>query len=210
MEDKMSLLTEVAQYYSSKLAQHGDTPQGVDWKNGESQTLRFEQLTRIIRDTESFSVNDLGSGYGALFDFLAKKYNAFSYSGFDVSQAMVGAANRRHSGEKRARFIVASQPDQISDYGIASGILNVRMGRSNQEWANYIETVLEILNKTSRLGFAFNCLTIYSDQDKMREDLYYADPSKLFDFCKRRYARDVALLHDYGLYEFTILVRKQS
>jgi len=30
----------------------------------------------------------------------------------------------------------------------------------------------------------------------------------LFDYCKRTYSRDVALLHDYGLYEFTILVRK--
>ena len=43
----------------------------------------------------------------------------------------------------------------------------------------------------------------------MRPDLYYADPCRLFDLCKRRYAKNVALLHDYGLYEFTILVRKQ-
>ena len=38
--------------------------------------------------------------------------------------------------------------------------------------------------------------------------LYYADPGRLFDLCKRRYSRNIALLHDYGLYEFTILVRK--
>jgi hypothetical protein len=30
----------------------------------------------------------------------------------------------------------------------------------------------------------------------------------LFDLCKRRYSRNVALLHDYEIYEFTILVRK--
>jgi hypothetical protein len=42
----------------------------------------------------------------------------------------------------------------------------------------------------------------------MRPDLYYGDPCALFDHCKRRYARNVAVLHDYGLYEFTILVRK--
>ena len=41
----------------------------------------------------------------------------------------------------------------------------------------------------------------------MRPDLFYADPCWLFDQCKRRHSRDVALLHDYGLYEFTILVR---
>jgi hypothetical protein len=42
----------------------------------------------------------------------------------------------------------------------------------------------------------------------MRSDLHYADPGRLFDYCKRRFARNVALLHDYGLYEFTLLVRK--
>jgi hypothetical protein len=44
----------------------------------------------------------------------------------------------------------------------------------------------------------------------MRNYLYYADPCALFDLCKRRYSKHVALLHDYGLYEFTILVRKTS
>jgi hypothetical protein len=53
-----------------------------------------------------------------------------------------------------------------------------------------------------------NCLTGYSDDDKKRDYLYYADPCRLFDLCKRRYSRQVALLHDYGLYEFTVLVRK--
>jgi hypothetical protein len=43
----------------------------------------------------------------------------------------------------------------------------------------------------------------------MRADLYYADPAQVFDYCKRRFSPNVALLHDYGLYEFTILVRKQ-
>ena len=42
----------------------------------------------------------------------------------------------------------------------------------------------------------------------MRPDLYYPDPGAVFDRCMRRYSRHVALLHDYGLYEFTILVRK--
>ena len=44
----------------------------------------------------------------------------------------------------------------------------------------------------------------------MRGHLYYADPASVFDLCMRRYSRHVALLHDYGLYEFTILVRKQA
>ena len=96
----------------------------------------------------------------------------------------------------------------MADYGLASGIFNVRLGRSDAEWFDYLQATLDVLDRTSSLGFAFNCLTSYSDEDKKRDYLYYADPCQLFDLCKRRYSRQVALLHDYGLYEFTILVRK--
>lgn len=41
----------------------------------------------------------------------------------------------------------------------------------------------------------------------MQDYLYYADPYALFDVCKR-YSNNVALLHDYDLYEFTMLVRE--
>jgi hypothetical protein len=81
--------------------------------------------------------------------------------------------------------------------------------RSGSEWRDHVEATLDVMDRTSRRGFSFNCLTTYSDAEKMREDLYYADPCDLFDCCKRRYSRHVALLHDYGLYEFTILVRKE-
>ena len=45
------ILTQVATYYSDKLAEHGETARGVDWNGEESQVLRFEQLCRIIEDS---------------------------------------------------------------------------------------------------------------------------------------------------------------
>lgn len=207
-ENQTDLLTEVADYYSEKLAQHGETPRGVDWNGEESQELRFEQLCKIIDGRSQFSLNDLGCGYGALHDFLVGRCSGFSYSGIDVSESMIKSAEQRYQGIPQARFALASEPDSVADYGVASGIFNVRLGRTDAEWRTYLEATLDILDRSSRLGFSFNCLTSYSDAEKMRDYLYYADPCALFDFCKRRYSRNVALLHDYGLYEFTILVRK--
>lgn len=200
---------EVARYYSAKLAQYGETPQGVDWNSAESQVLRFEQLNKIIDASVGFSLNDLGCGYGALFDYLDSHYPKFTYNGCDVSDNMIRAAQNRHAHHPNARFVVTAQPPETADYGIASGIFNVRLGRNDAEWRDYLEDTLDGLDRTSRNGFAFNCLTSYSDAHKMRDYLYYADPCALFDLCKRRYSRYVALLHDYKLYEFTILVRKQ-
>jgi len=211
MSDKKTtaILTEVADYYSAKLAEHGETPRGVDWNGEESQVLRFAQLAKIIQPSSTFSLNDLGCGYGALFDYLSTVSQDFMYTGCDVSSDMIEAANTRYVNQANAHFVMASEPPDMADYGVASGIFNVRLGRNDAEWQQYLETTLDVLNNTSRHGFAFNCLTSYSDADKMRDYLYYADPCWLFDLCKRRYSRHVALLHDYGLYEFTILVKKQ-
>lgn len=203
-----NLIDEVALYYSRKLAEHGATPQGVDWNGEESQKLRFAQLAQIVEPGRRYSVNDLGCGYGALFDFLHRQPEALDYCGIDVSAEMVNAAQARYLDHPSVRFITSSTPDRSADYGIASGIFNVRQERSDDEWRAYIEDVLCTLDNTSRRGFAFNCLTSYSDADKMRSDLYYADPLWLFDYCKRSFSSQVALLHDYGLFEFTILVRK--
>lgn len=206
--DKTELLDEVASYYSEKLALHGETPNGVDWNGEQGQALRFEQLCKVINGTQTFSISDLGCGYGALVDYLEDSSLSFSYLGVDVSDEMIRVAKERYKDSPRTRFISASEPDVVMDYCIASGIFNVRLGRTNEEWLTYLEYTLDVLDRTSRLGFSFNCLTSYSDEEKKRDDLYYADPCFLFDLCKRRYSRQVSLLHDYGLYEFTILVRK--
>lgn len=202
------LLTDVAQYYSSKLAEHGQTPQGVDWNGEQSQSLRFDQLSKIINVVTDFSVNDIGCGYGALLEYLSQRYSCFTYHGNDISEDMIAAAQSRFATSEFAHFHVGPGPKEIADYGMASGIFSVRLGHGDMQWEAYISSTLETLYETSAKGFSFNCLTTYSDVPKMKDYLYYANPSKWFDHCKRHFSRNVALLHDYDLYEFTILVRK--
>ncbi|WP_175923746.1 methyltransferase domain-containing protein [Burkholderia latens] len=209
-----SLLADVAAYYSARLAEHGQTARGVDWNGEDGQRLRFAQLTKIVAPApDGFSVNDLGCGYGALVDFLDEQAAGrnHAYSGNDVSAQMIDAARARYRDRADVTFHVGAAPRAVADYGIASGIFNVHRGHGDDAWLDYIHATLDTLHETSRSGFAFNCLTSYSDPPHMRpEQLYYADPCVLFDRCKRRYSRNVALLHDYGLYEFTILVRKDG
>jgi len=202
------ILADVAGYYSDRLAEHGPTPRGVDWNGEAGQRLRFEQLVRIIDRPKDFSVIDLGCGYGALLDYMRGCFKNFSYTGYDVSSEMVEAARSSREPDANVRFVWGDKPSQPADYCIASGIFNVKLGWPQAEWRGYIGRTLDILHQGSLRGFAFNCLTTYSDADKLRDHLYYASPCELFDVCKRRYSRHVALLHDYGLYEFTILVRK--
>lgn len=94
----------MANYYSARQAEHGETPHGVDWNGKESQKLRFEQLTRVIRQPEGFSLHDLGCGYGALFDYLKSQHRDFSYIGYDVSVDMIHAVQARYANNHNARY----------------------------------------------------------------------------------------------------------
>jgi hypothetical protein len=143
-----------------------------------------------------------------MLDYLILKYSTSTYVGIDISEEMIKAAQIRHIDKPQARFIVSSEPDQIADYSFASGIFNVRLDRSDNEWLDYIKSTIKILDRFSNLGFAFNCLTSFADEHKKQRYLYYANPLEISDFCKTHFSSDITLLSGYGLYEFTILVRK--
>jgi SAM-dependent methyltransferase len=204
-----AILEQVKRYYDRRLADHGTTPAGVDWNSAESQELRFTQLMKI-RPGGLFSLLDYGCGYGALLDWLLREQIVCPYTGYDVSESMVATAGRLHGAVSDCRFTVDLETLEPADVVVASGIFNVKQDESVDRWQAYILDTLEHLNRLGTQGFAFNLLTSYSDPDRMRPTLYYGDPCFYFDLCKRRYGRDVALLHDYGLYEFTLLVRKRG
>jgi hypothetical protein len=202
-----TLLQEIAEFFDENIRRFGATPAGVDYRDAQAQEVRFKELCKVISEP-SGSVIDFGCGYAGLLDFLRQQGFTGAYHGVDVSVEMISAAAARHAGDTRASFEVGSTPGIKADYVIASAIFNIRYKRSTVEWESFVETTLEEINRVAIGGFAFNCLTSYSDTERMREDLYYGDPCYYFDLCKRRYSRQVALLHDYGLYDFTIIVRK--
>jgi SAM-dependent methyltransferase len=200
-------LGEIGRYYTGKLAAHGPSAQGVDWNSAESQRLRFDQLVRVCGEAD-FQLNDIGCGYGAFFDYLRSLGRKCDYLGVDISEAMIARAEALHAGQPGCRFLAGRRAGRQADYTVASGIFSVRLSAADGEWHAHLLRTLEEMDAGSRRGFAFNCLTKYSDAEHMKDYLFYADPCELFDFCKKRFSRNVALLHDYGLYEFTILVRK--
>lgn len=202
------ILTAVSNYYTEKVLTHGTTPSGVDWNSQESQELRFKQLLKVCKPRSPISITDYGCGYGALLDYLDAHEYIYEYQGFDIAEEMISRARKKYSEEAQCDFFAEKMHLQQTDYVVASGIFNVKLQTDDDAWLQYILSTLEELNNLSRLGFAFNVLTSYSDLEKMRPDLYYADPLFLFDYCKRQFSRFAALLHDYPLYEFTILVRK--
>jgi cyclopropane fatty-acyl-phospholipid synthase-like methyltransferase len=195
------------EYYEAKLAAFGPTARGVDWKDEASQTKRFEQLARALslaQQNDHFSIIDFGCGYGALRSFLEAGGLRATYIGYDRSAEMIAAARRIHADVSNATFTSDWTSIAPADYVVASGVFNVRLGTAEDEWRQYVFRTLATVNEKATAGWAANFLTSYSDEDRKRADLYYADPGAMLDWCKRSASRWVSLLHDYELYEFTI------
>ena len=207
--ESYSILDNVRRYYGEKVRTHGATARGVDWNSSDSQRLRFEQLLKLAGGSRRFSVNDYGCGYGALADYLRDEGYSFRYRGFDISPQMIAEAGELHPATEEVAFVGEERALGVADYTVASGIFNVKLQVPAAEWEAYVLETLGAIDGLSRRGFAFNLLTNYSDAEFMRPDLYYADPLFYFDLCKRKFSRFVSLLHDYPLYEFTLLVRKE-
>lgn len=195
-------------YFSDKLTEFGLTPRGVDWNSANAQEIRFAQLIRLLRPDEPYSLIDYGSGFGSLYDYLKRQGHRVEYFGYDFLAQMVARGLELHAADPACHFTSQENDLPLTDYSVASGIFNVRLQISDATWIDYVLEILTKLDRMTRKGFAFNMLTKYSDPEYTKPELFYADPCFFFDHCKRQYARNVALLHDYGLYDFTILVRK--
>ena len=202
----MKILTKINKYYTDKVIAHGATSEGVDWNSKESHFLRFEQLSKVLPEDLNFSLMDYGCGFGFLIEFLVENNFKFNYSGYDISEEMIIKAKSIYSS-KNISFDSKLNANKY-EYTIANGVFNVKLDSTDQSWQKYIEETLNKINEISEKGFSFNILTSYSDEEYKKDYLYYADSLYFFDFCKRNFSKNVALLHDYELYEFTIIVKK--
>jgi hypothetical protein len=206
----LEALDGVATLYTKSLAEHGLQSKGVGWKDDASHQLRFEKLSQVI-DTdlanEGIMVNDLGCGYGAMFAYLdgMRSFKLAGYVGYDISEEMLGSA-QAHVKDARAKFVKSPRITHEADYSFVCGTFNVKLETTDEVWSEYIKDTLMNLAAMSSRGFAFNALSTYVDWRE--KHLYYADPSVFFEFCKRNISRYVTLLHDYPLFEWTMIVRK--
>ncbi len=203
-----SELDKVKNYFKDKLQQHGATHRGVDYNSTQAQHIRFDQLIKVIDTSAEYSLLDFGSGYGGMYDYLGGLGHRLRYVGYDIAESMVEMGRETHPNDPNCQFFSDINDVPVLDYAVVSGTFNMKLDADHEAWTQIVIEALGQMNARATKGLAFNMLTKYSDADKMRPDLYYGDPCFFFDYCKRHFSRNVALLHDYDLYDFTILVRK--
>ena len=198
----------VASHYESQLQAHGPTARGMDWKDTETQYLRFELLTEGL-DLAGATLHEIGSGAGHFLDFLRNRNIAAQYSGSDLSMQMVAAARRLHPGVQfDQRDVLHDSAVGRFDYVICSGVFNVSLGCPEAEWQAFIEAAVRRMFEMCDVAIAFNVMT--NQVDFRAEGLHYTDPDAMVEFCKEAFGPNVTIRRDGRLYEYTVQVHRSE
>ncbi|MBI5676805.1 MAG: class I SAM-dependent methyltransferase [Nitrospirae bacterium] len=202
-------------YFKDKFRQFGDTPQGVDWKDKESQVRRFKYIMDTIQfsfpSLKSFSVMEVGCGYGAFFEFLkaTEMNNDIAYFGIDLVDEMVTEAaikypelkNNLYVGEFKS-FSFGSKYDVV----ISSGIFNVKGHIDDSTFEKHIFHTVELMFALCEKGIFFNLMT--PSPSFKDPKLYYPAMDVLFDFICRKLGRKMTIVTSYPLWEITVGILK--
>ena len=201
------ILRSVTQYYTDRVKQYGATAKGVDWRDEDSQELRFKQFDYLWAGEKRFSLNDIGCGYGAMFDYLRKRGFRVEYCGVDLSADMLAKGRELYGRSSLVSWHEGSEAPKKLDYTVASGILNVKGETSVEDWRPYVFDQIDTMARSCTKGFGFNVLSLHSDPPKRQPHLFYADPGEVIDYVGAKISRHLMLVQNYGLYEFTVNVR---
>lgn len=209
-KDIGQLLEFVSRVYTYRINECGPVANGVFWRDEDGQILRLEVLMQAIAPEDlngPITVNDLGCGYGTLFDLLKTEpmMTAGHYYGYDISPDMVAQAQALHAGDGRAQFIISPIATEVADYSFVSGTYNMSMGADEDLWIQYIKTSLSQLWSKTTGTMAFNLLDAAAETKL--DDLFYADKRTFIEHALTL-SPEVEVIDDYPLDEYTIVVRR--
>lgn len=201
-------LKEIEKLYTNNLSKFGINHRAVGWNSIESQNLRFEKLLYLISNREKkITVNELGCGYGEFYKYLLNNnFNFRKFNGYDISKAMLNSCRKYLSSPKELKLFNSPIINTKADYTFSSGVFNIPFKNSELQWNNHIEKTILNMYEYSKIGIAFNFLSSYVDFRS--ENLFYQNPEKILKFCLQNFGKKIHLIHDYPLYEFTILIYK--
>ena len=192
---------DISAHYRRLLAEHGDTPQAVQYSCTQSQERRFEMLAGI-GDLQHKRILDFGCGTGQLGHYLKRQDINFEYFGTDIVDEFLTLCRNKFPRGNFEEFSFFSKMQ--FDYIFISGVFNNKIENNRA----FYEKTLRLLFPICKLGIAFNMMSSYVDyQDPA---LFYEYPENVFGYIKREITPFVVLRNDYEVkggvvpFDFTV------
>jgi len=204
----MSIRDEQRRRYRELWDRFGEDPRALGHRDTPTQHERFARLAGgFSPEPGTFTVHEIGSGFGDFGVWLAERYPAAIYSGSEICEEFAEVCRRRLPGTRLfLRDVTEHPPEDRYDYVTQSGTFNGRWETPIGEWQNFVFSMLEAMYAMARRGIAVNFLTSYADPERMRPELHYQEPGPLLDFVVERLSRHFEIDAAGPLYEYTLKV----
>lgn len=203
--DKIPNKKAIVDYYETHVNEFGFGAKGMDWKNIETQYLRFEIINRYVNFESKSSLLDVGCGSAAYLDYCKDNNLIIDYKGIDITASMVKEVNRKF-GENTAELISIDEIQDHYDYVIASGTFNAKLNEEVSKWETYVYNSLQNMFRVARKRVIVNLMTPCVDYEYDR--LFYPSLDKLSSFLSKELTRNFIIDHSYELYEMTLCIEK--
>ena len=196
------------------LETHGDNYLGVGWtKKQEYADRRYRVMLELIREDASRDVTllDFGCGASHLYEYILKrKLERLIYSGLDLSSKFLDLSRRKFPGVTYYHLDILENSSDLPvfDYIILNGIFNSKRELPFENMFAYFRRIVTAAFAKARFGIAFNVMSKHVDWE--REDLFHLPFDRLTKFVTTEVSRDFVIRHDYGLYEYTTYVYRQT
>lgn len=203
----------LGEHYENSFDKFGAVPKGVDWGCKEDVNLRYSKMLSVINEDksspkESFSILDVGCGYGGLKEYndLYENRNII-YTGIDIAENMIEYAREKY---KDVSFIQGSifdlDDNERFDFVVCNGILTQKLSISIMEMDKFAHELIGKMFSICKIGIAFNIMT--TKVDFMVDNLYYRNPIDMFAYCFNTVSHKIRIDHGYNLYEYTVYLYK--
>jgi SAM-dependent methyltransferase len=196
------------------LDRHGDSYKGVGWTKSQTHAdLRYRLMLELVRRplTSRATLLDVGCGASHLYDYLLSQgVRDIDYSGLDLSPKFLALSARKHPDVTYFHADLLDEQTRIPafDYVVLNGLFNYKGTASHDTMWTYMQALLRRVARIAEVGFAFNVMTKYLDWE--RGDLFHLPLDTMAAFISHEVSRAFVIRHDYGLFEYTVYVYKES
>ncbi len=204
----------IVSHYEACLEQHGDSHLGVDWPKAGDVQKRHRVMLEVIRPdsrTENVRLLDFGCGAAHLnYYILQQGLKNIQYAGLDLSEKFVQLSQSKFP--ENQFYCLDLLDDSASlpefDYIVLNGVFTEKRELSFDEMLAYFKQLITRVFAHARVGIAFNVMTKHVDWE--RDDLFHLPFDTLAEFLKKELTRNFVFRNDYGLYEYTTYVYRES
>ena len=190
------------------------TPEAVLYPNAKDVLHRFQAMISAIDwrryDTDRrLRLLDVGCGPGFLLDYLDQigLLDRVSYVGTDLNREIVEVAAKRWPNHTFHVCDIRQQPFGPGEFDVAilCGIFTARFTLGEQAMRRLMMETLTATWPSVDQYLAFNVMSKHVDWE--RDDLFHLPTDDAIGLARNTLgARNVRILHDYGLYEYTCVI----